>query len=69
MFDGVLGLWHYRSDINSTKGQERVLFFPSLVKIPFSCEMISCTLNDPGFGDDLSSGPVILKGKKMRPLK
>ena len=65
MLDGALGLWPYRSDINSTKGQDRLFFFPSLVKIPFSCELISCTLNEPGLGDHLSCKAVILKGKKM----
>lgn len=67
MFDRVLGLLHYRSDINFTKGQDRVCgFFSSLlVKIPFSCGMISCTLNEPGLGDHLSSRDVTLKGKKM----
>lgn len=40
-------------------------FFLSLLKIPFSCEMISCTLNEPGLGNHLSSEAVILKGKKM----
>lgn len=72
MFDGALSLLHYRTDINHRKGQGKAEYgcvcVSSRVQIPFSCGVISCTLNELGLYSHLSSGVVLLKEKKCNLL-